>query len=276
MKVHKRLVLRALRVVGFDAVRRGPDLLLLRRGRPPSEQDRGFRNFVLGEHVAHLLHQLRVNCVLDVGANHGQYALELRRAGYGGEIISFEPVREAFEELCERSRRDAKWRVHPFALGARETTARIHVASATLYSSFLETNAYAEERVADSSRIVRSDEVPIRRLDMVFDEVTAHVPDRRCFLKMDTQGFDLEVFRGLGDRVAEVHGLQSEISAIPIYEGAPQMLEMLASYGRHGFGLTGLFPIARDSRTSRVIEFDCVMVRAPETLDPGGGGTERG
>lgn len=262
MKLYKRLALRVLHAAGFDAVRRGPDLLLMRRGRPASEQDRGFRNRLLGEHLAHVLRRLRVNCVLDVGANRGQYGLELRRVGYRGEIVSFEPVREAYEELSRACRRDPSWRAHPLALGSRDATAPIHVAEATLYSSLLDTNAYAKERVAESSRVVRTDVVPVRRLDAIFDEVTKHVADRRCFLKTDTQGFDLQVFEGAGERVAELLGLQSELSAIPIYAGTPTLLEALAAYERAGFGLTGLFPVARDPKTDRVVEFDCVMVRS--------------
>lgn len=262
MRLHARLARFGLRALGFDAVRRGSDLLLMRRDRPEAEQHRGFRDALVHEHVAGVLRELRISCVLDVGANEGQYALELRRAGYEGEIVSFEPVPDTLETLRGRAEGDPRWRVHPYALGSEDTSAEIHVSNATVYSSFLASNAYGRKRVPDSIGVARREKVAIRRLDSVFDEVTSHVPDRRCFLKTDTQGFDLEVFRGAGDRIGEIQGLQSEIAAIPIYQGVPPMAEVLATYERCGFGLTGLFPVARERDSARVIEFDCVMMRA--------------
>jgi hypothetical protein len=80
---------------------------------------------------------------------------------------------------------------------------------------------------------------------------------------MDTQGFDLEVFRGLGERAQDVVGLQSEVALLLIYEGMPRMPEALATYEAAGFEITGFFPITREP-DGRVIEYDCVMVRASE------------
>ena len=44
-------------------------------------------------HLSKLFDKLDIHCVLDVGANRGQYYRFLRdRVGYGGLVISFEPV----------------------------------------------------------------------------------------------------------------------------------------------------------------------------------------
>jgi hypothetical protein len=53
-------------------------------------------------------------------------------------------------------------------------------------------------------------------------ELLADVPDPRIFLKMDTQGFDLEVFAGVGKYLEKIVGLQAamqSLSALPAVIG---------------------------------------------------------
>src|SRR5687768_18112292 len=78
-------------------------------------------------HLRKLLNLLKVNYVLDVGANCGQFALELRKFGYRGHIISFEPSRQVFLQLREAFKRDRKWSGYQMALGAEEGMMKLHV-----------------------------------------------------------------------------------------------------------------------------------------------------
>ena len=43
------------------------------------------------ETLSRFLSDFQVDCVLDVGANTGQYGVRLRQIGYRGLIVSFEP-----------------------------------------------------------------------------------------------------------------------------------------------------------------------------------------
>src|SRR5260370_33003279 len=68
-----------------------------------------------------------IDAVLDVGANTGQYASALRQAGFQGDILSFEPLSDAFRQLEEYSRCDPKWRVYRFAVGGENTETEINI-----------------------------------------------------------------------------------------------------------------------------------------------------
>lgn len=209
-----------------------------------------------------LFHRLEINCVLDVGANHGQYAQSLRAYGYRGDIISFEPVPEVFEALQRTMAGDARWRGHPWALGEAEAELEIHVANGDAQaSSFLTFNDEGPVRWGDDHRVARSVRVPVRRLDAVLDEVTAHVTSRRMYLKLDTQGFDLRVVAGAGARIGEILALQTEIAAFHFYDGMTSIGDALNRYRDLGFAITGMYPVARKLDGLQVIEFDCVMMR---------------
>jgi len=245
----------------YDPIPLGPDTLLASRNTEHWERQRALSSFLLGRHLVFLFARLAVNCVLDVGANAGQYATALRGAGYGGHIVSFEPIPELYAALREAARSDPRWTVHPFALGRADGVVPIRITQNTVFSSFLPLSAYAAEQFGPEVEVARVEQVQVRRLDSVLDEVIAHVPEPRLFLKIDTQGHDLEVFAGLGPAVEKLAGLQSELSLAPLYEGMPAMSEALRAYHAHGFAIAGFFPVVTDPATLRLIELDCVMVR---------------
>ena len=56
--------------------------------------------------------------------------------------------------------------------------------------------------------------------------------------------------------------MQSEVALMEIYKGMPRMPEALAAYEAAGFEIAALYPVSRQTRTARVLEYDCVMVRA--------------
>jgi FkbM family methyltransferase len=209
-----------------------------------------------GEHLRLLLENLGINHVLDVGANTGQYVQELRDIGYSGRITSFEPVQSCYDELMKKSSRDDLWDIRHHALGAKQEQLEINVSEATAFSSFLPANDYANKRY---KRIqpTHTENVQVERLDAIFNEITQ--PDERVYLKLDTQGYDLQAFAGCQNCMDRILGMQSEVSVTAIYENMPNYLESLKVYQDAGFQLTGLYPIAWDEPTLRVIEFDCYM-----------------
>ena len=128
-------------------------------------------------------------------------------------------------------------------------------------SSFLRASVYGRQRWNELTYST-TERVRARRLDEMLDDIIPDVSNPRLYLKLDTQGYDVEVFFSAGDRIIDFVGMQSELSLLSVYEEMPHMLTALAVYQRSGFEVTGIFPVTRERCTGRLVELDCVMVRA--------------
>ena len=209
-------------------------------------------------HLRLLTEGLAVDAILDVGANTGQFATLVRSLGYQGYIFSFEPIPELYELLCGKAKTDNKWFVYPVALGSSDGNEDLLVTRDSAFSSFYQPSTYALNRW-ELAKIESRITVDVKRLDTFHAEVLSEFDTHRMFLKMDTQGHDLEVFKGATGVLPKLVGLQSELQVIPAYEQVAGYLSVLDAYSQAGFALTGLYPISRDKETLAVIEFDCFM-----------------
>lgn len=252
------------RVVRFGDGRLGVDLVVddRRARRRMGMVQKRVSEYLAREQLAWVLRATETNLVLDVGGNVGRFGRTLRSLGYDGRIVSFEPVASVLAELQEAAAGDPGWSVLPLALGAHDGTARINSVEGPL-SSMLPASDFGREWHEDL-RAMTSDEITIRRLDSVLPELTEGMGAVRAYLKMDTQGFDLQVFEGAAGVLDSVVAMQSEVACVPIYEGMPRLPEQMAIYEAAGFEAVGMYPVSRDRPTLRVIEFDLLMVRPQE------------
>jgi len=211
-------------------------------------------------HLKTTFDALGVNCIIDVGANIGQYASMIRNAGYTGRIISIEPVTGTYAALSKRAEGDSSWQTLNIALGEKDEDKVLNVFAASDLSSFLGPSAKMSQNIVNSC-ITKTQPATVRRLDSIFEQIVAGLAQPRVFLKLDTQGYDLQVVRGANESLRHVLGLQSELSVIPLYEGMADYIEALAFYRSLDFEPTGIFPVAHDRKTRHVLEFDAVLTR---------------
>lgn len=207
-----------------------------------------------------LLDHFGVTLVLDVGANVGQYAGYLRTAGYGGRIVSFEPLADAHAALSRRAAGDAGWTVAPrMALGASEGEIEINVSGDRDMSSLLPMRAEILA-VSPTSRTVAREKVRLATLDSVFDDYAR--ADDRVLLKIDTQGYERQVLDGAARSLPRLAGLQLELSLVPLYEGETTWLAMIEELARHGFEPRLIIPGYFDRHLERLLQVDGVFFRA--------------
>lgn len=213
--------------------------------------------FSLDDVLPALLRQHEIDLVIDVGANEGQFGQRVR-GFFRGELHSFEPVAQTFARLAERAGGDPLWFTHQVALGARGGEAQINVTRSSQMASLLPAAPTGPERWRSSLEVTERQAVQVARLDDLLPDITA-LPGRRAFLKLDTQGFDLEVLEGASGVLDQVHLVLSELSVLRLYDGAPRWTSAIERFEAAGFTVAGLFPIARDA--GRIVEFDCLLVR---------------
>jgi FkbM family methyltransferase len=239
---------RVLRSVGYDII------------RLPSVG-------TLEHHLEQLLERLDVNCVVDVGARVGDYGALCRRLGYEGRIVSFEPATDNYRVLSERACGDDRWIVVQGALGSADEQRALNIAAFSALNSFLEPNEYNVSLCGDAGRVIGREVVDVRRLDSVLPAYVADLPEPRVFLKIDTQGWDIEVIRGADRILPLVLALHVELAVRPIYGDAVTYLEALQQLEATGFELSGLFPGVSEGGV-RVVEFECFMTKPDVELRP--------
>jgi FkbM family methyltransferase len=210
--------------------------------------------------LGRLLRALEITCVVDVGAHTGGFGRIVRRLGFDADIISFEPATATFRELARRTRHDPRWSVHRMALGATAARMELDIYEETQLNSLRRPRSLLDSPVA--ARPQGSETVEVVRLD---DVVAQLVPASvRVLLKIDAQGFDLEVLRGAQGSLAVCSALQVEVSGSALYEGSPPLEEVVAYLAARSFHLTGLFPVYRRPPSHlEVVDFDATFVRLP-------------
>lgn len=215
-------------------------------------------------YLRHLFELLRIDCVVDVGANLGQYRDFLRnRVGYDGLIVSIEPIPDHVDVLRERALRDRKWLIENCALGAASGVAPFNVMKTSVFSSFLAPNRSSTNQFSAQNQIDRTIEVQLKKLDDMLPTLLESTGSKRPYLKLDTQGFDLQVIEGGKAILPQMLALQTEASIIPIYVGMPDYKTTIRTLEELGFRIGGMFPVHPDA-VLQLVEFDCHMVNASQ------------
>jgi FkbM family methyltransferase len=202
----------------------------------------------------------RVTVVLDVGANKGQFACLIRKAGYNGKIISFEPLSDAHAQLLIAAQRDPLWTVASrCALGASGGKVQINIAANSESSSIL--NMLERHSAgAPESKYVGKETVTMTTLDDLLDR-EPDLADTAIALKLDTQGYEAEVLAGLDKWSGNVEVIMTEMSLVVLYQGQAEFLDLYRMIADRGYRCISIEPGFIDPRTYEVLQVDAIFER---------------
>lgn len=216
MKMIRHAIHKSFRTFGYQLTRaRGP-------GFDPLHDMRQF------------LPQVDRPVIFDVGANQGQSVDSFRQVFPQATIHSFEPSPSTFQILqqnCQSLARVSTWNN---GVGSREGVLPFIENTHSYMSSFLPPGETAWGEIA------RTTDVPVITLDAF---ATQHGVDYLHILKSDTQGYDLEVFRGATELMRDnrIGLIYFEIIFSQMYHGMPGFDETFRFLLGHNFQLVTFY-----------------------------------
>ncbi len=170
-----------------------------------------------------------IKVAFDVGANIGQTALAYAREFPSAKIYSFEPVTASFEQLVAATRHVSRIHAYKLGMGSRPGEAVIHVNPTSTKSSI------KVSRPEDRSETIA--------IETVAGFSRANGLESIDLLKIDTEGYDLEVLAGAAPLLEQqrIHFVLSECEPLA---GSDQFVSFAALSGfmkNFGYRLFGVY-----------------------------------
>jgi FkbM family methyltransferase len=189
--------------------------------------------------------------VVDIGANRGQFALVARYCFPEARIISFEPLTEPARLFQEIFSNDDLVSLYPFAIGPKSKPALIHLSDKDDSSSLLPITPL------QTILFPGTDEKDIRTIPE--QPLNAHLSDNDivppAMLKLDVQGYELQVLKGCVDLLSSFNYIYVECSFVELYLGQALADEVIAFLYEQNFRLNGIHNIKYD-QTGLAIQAD--------------------
>lgn len=212
-----------------------------------------------GSQVIAAMQKVNIDVIFDIGANVGQFSSEIRRKGYAGKIISFEPLTNARDILIHQAAKDKNWTIHNrVAVGGHNGFININI-SKNSYSSSILPMLKTHLDAAINSEYIGIEKTPIITLDSVVDAYLDK--DSNCFLKIDTQGYESQVLDGGFKTLEKAKGVLCELSLVRLYEGQELWKDIIVRLEKKGFQLWSIQKGFTDIKNGRTLQINGIFLK---------------
>jgi FkbM family methyltransferase len=151
------------------------------------------------ELMTYLYSYLPYRLAVDIGANRGDVSSRLLQVGY--QVYAFEPFPAVIDKLKNRLGDHPNFRLFPFALGSENQTQELHIATdETPDNTYQDASFYSSlTKHSLSEGLVFNDTIPVTVKTLASLHDAEELPKDIGLVKIDTEGFDLEVIKGMGN-----------------------------------------------------------------------------
>lgn len=199
----------------------------------------------------HFLSSMDISLAIDVGGNLGQWALEARETT-NAKIVTFEPDPRCSSRLVSLSALDRNWEIVESAAGNVDSTETLQLFSVEHgYSSLKNVTKAGEIFSGEIKEGMETAHVKVVRLDSYFHALQS--VSENVWLKIDVQGFELEVLQGAEGILPKITAIEIEIPMIQLYEESERISTIMKFMEDKGFVLCSIF----SERWSKYGNGDC-------------------
>lgn len=195
-----------------------------------------FNTFIVWIHKLGLSSASRI---IDVGANHGDFAAAASVCFPDAQIYLFEPLPTLHGELKLRAGYYPEWKLDFRAAGA--FPARLPMQVPEGHDDIASLAGFSREYEAATGRhnnraVLECEVVPL-------DQALKEEPGRIDLIKIDVEGFEFEVLRGAGETLERTEALIVELSLIRQQEQGTELLAaMISLIEASGFRVVDVIP----------------------------------
>ncbi len=195
---------------------------------------------------------------VDVGAHTGRVAARIREVFANARVYAFEPAPGPVSVLRRRAERDPGIVPVELALGSVPGETTIYETRNPHYSSLLKPAESAVRETAGSAAVVGRADIHVSRLD---DWAARAGVGRIDLMKLDVQGYELEVLRGAGALMESVRAVYAEAHLTPAYEGAASFSEIDLLLRRHGLVVHQVHELMTRGDELQTVQLDALWLR---------------
>lgn len=204
-----------------------------------------------------VLAPLQIQTILDIGANTGEYAKEMRAQFPTATIHSFEPLSDCFQALKAAMGNDTHFIPHNIALGDTDGETTIERSSFHPSSSLLSMAQLHKELYPKSAGLYK-EIIQLRTLDSLLPSLTTCPP---TLVKIDVQGFEDKVIAGGKTTIAQASIVICETSFVSLYENQPLFDSIYTALRALGFVYYGSAARHYSKRTGTLIYEDAIFIK---------------
>lgn len=203
------------------------------------------------------LQQFGVETILDVGANVGKFALMMNKILDNKNIYCFEPLKDCFEQLVNNTKHIDSIQCFNIGLGRNNKTVTIYHNEFSPSSSLLEMSTLHKQAFPYTKNSVE-EEVKIASLDEMQDELELK---KKVLLKIDVQGYELEVLKGANDLINHVDLIIVETSFAELYKNQPLYDDIYQYLVAKSFRYIGNFGQFTNPETGEILQGDSIFLK---------------